>query len=124
MRAGGGVHGGGMRGAGGGVQIGGGAHMRSRHTGLFPARRPAGPCRRRRPGGGHGGGGLGRRHWGGGVPCPFPARPGLPAPAARAAASSIRFWFGPQFQIHNWQGYGFADPGEDSAGCVIMTTPI
>src|SRR3954453_3853827 len=23
------------------------------------------------------------------------------------------FWFGPQFQIGNWQMYGFADPGPD-----------
>jgi Ni/Co efflux regulator RcnB len=24
-----------------------------------------------------------------------------------------QFWWGPQFQINNWQGYGFADPGPD-----------
>ena len=24
-----------------------------------------------------------------------------------------RFWWGPQFQINNWQMYGFADPGPD-----------
>jgi hypothetical protein len=24
-----------------------------------------------------------------------------------------QFWWGPQFWINNWQGYGFADPGQD-----------
>ena len=115
MRAGGGVHmGGGMRGGPrGGVHVGGGHARRS--------------CRRRRPGrrrplvtgGGHAGGGqwsrrrpcrrrLGRRR----PHAAFPARPRLPAPAA---ARRLRppLLVRPAILHQNWQGYGFADPGED-----------
>jgi Ni/Co efflux regulator RcnB len=103
-RAGGGVHvGGGMRGGhvGGGVRMGGG-------RGHFQ-------------GGGHFRGGQhfrgGRGHFrggfGGGVHIPR-FRPGHGFPRRLRRGGFIHpFWFGPQFYIQNWQGYGFADPGED-----------
>lgn len=96
--------GGGMQMRGGGVQVGGGAHMRSPATGPVP-----------RGGGrwGHSGGGQWRGGWGGGVHMPR-FRPGHGFPRRLQRGGFIHpFWFGPQFYIQNWQGYGFADPGPD-----------
>lgn len=57
------------------------------------------------PPGGMYGGGMRMRHT---VPMPGPhfrhMQRGFIVP---------RFWWGPQFQINNWQMYGFADPGPD-----------
>lgn len=97
-RAGGGVHvGGGMRGGprgghvGGGVQVGGG----------------------RWQGGSWSGGGQWRGGWGGGVRMPH-FRPGQGFPRRLVRGGFVHpFWFGPQFYIQNWQGYGFANPGAD-----------
>ncbi len=115
MRAGGGAHmGGGMR--GGGVHVGGGAHMRTPHTGPVPGGGRWGHSGAGHAGGGQwGGGGQWRGHggWGGGVRMPH-FRPGRGFPHRLRRGGFIHpFWFGPQFYIQNWQGYGFADPGED-----------
>ncbi|MGE3395534.1 MAG: RcnB family protein [Sphingomonas sp.] len=98
--------GGAMR--GGGVHVGGG--MRRGHVGGGV-----------RVGGGHrggvrvGGGAHFRGGWGGGVHIPRGHfRPGRGFPRRLARGGFIHpYWFGPQFYITNWQGYGFADPGED-----------
>ena len=88
--------GGGMRG-GGNMQMGGG--MRGGHVGGVQMR---GGMR-----GGHFGG------FGGGVRMPH-FRPGRGFPHRLNRGAFIHpFWFGPQFFISNWQGYGFADPGPD-----------
>lgn len=108
-RAGGGA---GVTWRGGGAQVGGGAHMRT------PIRVPGGGGQWR--GGGHGGGAWtgGGGHfrggwWGGGVRMPR-FRPGQGFPRRLTRGGFIHpYWFGPQFYIQNWQGYGFADPGAD-----------
>jgi hypothetical protein len=97
--------GGGMR--GGGMHMGGG--MRGGHAGGGGV-----------VGGGQwrGGGVVGGGQWrgggfGGGVRMPH-FRPGQGFPRRLTRGAFIHpFWFGPQFFISNWQGYGFADPGPD-----------
>ena len=105
-RAGGGMHaGGGVRvRTGGGVHAGGGAHMRSRFTGPVP-----------RGGGQWRGGGHVRGGWGGGVQIRrghFRPGPGFSRRIVRGGFIHP-YWFGNQFQINNWQAYGFANPGDD-----------
>lgn len=66
--------------------------------------------------GGHvrGGGGHFRGGFGGGFRFPRHFRPGQGFPRRLTRGVFIHpFWFGPQFHISNWQGYGFVDPGPD-----------
>jgi hypothetical protein len=64
-------------------------------------------------GGGQFRGGQFRGGFGGGVRMPR-FRPGHGFPRRLTRGAFIHpFWFGPQFFIQNWQGYGFVDPGPD-----------
>jgi Ni/Co efflux regulator RcnB len=98
-------HGGGRAGGGGHWRGGGGGHvgmpargpnMQMRHGGGFVGRPVHGPNVRWRHGGGFRHPGPNFRH--GRMQRGFVIHP---------------FWFGGQFQINNWQVYGFADPGPD-----------
>lgn len=106
MRAGGGMQ------MGGGMRPGGGMHMPGgmRPGGGMPGGHAGGG---RWQGGSWSGGGQWNGGWGGGVRMPH-FRPGQGFPHRLRRGGFIHpFWFGPQFYIQNWQGYGFANPGDD-----------